>query len=111
ASEDASTMATLLINPTASIETAGGRFKGLLTAMPPIGLALLAARLRQFDREVFVYDSFIGRGGPDGAAAEVRRLRPDVVGLPVVTPCATEVFEQAAAVRAASPDSVIVMGN
>ncbi len=104
-------MSTLLINPTASIETAGGRFKGLLTAMPPIGLALLAARLRQFDREVSVYDSFIGRGGPEGAAREARRLRPSVVGLPVVTPCATEVFEQAAAVRSASPDSVIVMGN
>lgn len=104
-------MATLLINPTASIETAGGRFKGLLTAMPPIGLALLAARLRQRGREVAVYDSFIGRGGPAGAAREAQRVRADVVGLPVVTPCATEVFEQAAAVRAASPDSVIVMGN
>jgi radical SAM superfamily enzyme YgiQ (UPF0313 family) len=104
-------MATLLINPTASIETAGGRFKGLLTAMPPIGLAMLAARLRQHGREVAVYDSFIGRGGPEGAANEVRRLQPDVVGLPVVTPCATEVFQQAAAVRAASPSSVIVMGN
>jgi anaerobic magnesium-protoporphyrin IX monomethyl ester cyclase len=104
-------MATLLINPTASIETAGGRFKGLLTAMPPIGLALLAARLRQFGREVAVYDSFIGRGGPEGAAREARTRRPDVVGLPVVTPCAREVFQQAAAVRSASPDSVIVMGN
>src|SRR5262245_965598 len=104
-------MSTLLINPTASIETAGGRFKGLLTAMPPIGLALLAARLREQGREVAVYDSFIGRGGPAGAAHEVRRRQPDVVGLPVVTPCATEVFEQAAAVRAASPESTIVMGN
>jgi len=104
-------MSTLLINPTASIETAGGRFKGLLTAMPPIGLALLAARLREQGREVAVYDSFIGRGGAAGAASEVRRLRPDIVGLPVVTPCADDVFEQAAAVRAASPDSVIVMGN
>lgn len=104
-------MATLLINPTASIETAGGRFKGLLTAMPPIGLALLAARLRQRGREVAVYDAFIGRGGPEGAAREARSRRPDVVGLPVVTPCATEVFEQAAAVRRASPESVIVMGN
>jgi anaerobic magnesium-protoporphyrin IX monomethyl ester cyclase len=104
-------MATLLINPTASIETAGGRFKGLLTAMPPIGLALLAARLREQGREVAVYDSFIGRGGPDGAAREVRSRRPDVVGLPVVTPYASEVFVQAAAVRAASPSSTIVMGN
>lgn len=104
-------MATLLINPTASIETAGGRFKGLLTAMPPIGLALLAARLREQGREVAVYDSFIGRGGPEGAAREAKRLRPDVVGLPVVTPCATEVYAQAAAVREAHPDAVIVMGN
>src|SRR5512140_2441920 len=104
-------MATLLINPTASIETAGGRFKGLLTAMPPIGLALLAARLREQGRDVSVYDAFIGRGGPQGAADEVRKRRPDVIGLPVVTPCATEVFRQAAAVRAASPESVIVMGN
>jgi anaerobic magnesium-protoporphyrin IX monomethyl ester cyclase len=104
-------MATLLINPTASIETAGGRFKGLLTAMPPIGLALLAARLREQGREVTVYDSFIGRGGPEGAAREVRGRKPDVVGLPVVTPYAPEVFEQAAAVRAASPGSIIIMGN
>jgi radical SAM superfamily enzyme YgiQ (UPF0313 family) len=104
-------MSTLLINPTASIETAGGRFKGLLTAMPPIGLALLAARLRQRNRDVAVYDAFIGRGGPEGAAREARNRRPDVVGLPVVTPCATDVFAQAAAVRAASPGSVIVMGN
>lgn len=104
-------MATLLINPTASIETAGGRFKGLLTAMPPIGLALLAARLREQGREVSVYDSFIGRGGPEGAAREAKRLRPEVVGLPVVTPCATEVYAQAAAVREAHPDAVIVMGN
>jgi radical SAM superfamily enzyme YgiQ (UPF0313 family) len=104
-------MATLLINPTASIETAGGRFKGLLTAMPPIGLALLAARLRQQGRGVAVYDAFIGRGGPEGVAREARNRRPDVVGLPVVTPCATDVFAQAAAVRAASPGSVIVMGN
>lgn len=104
-------MSTLLINPTASIETAGGRFKGLLTAMPPIGLALLAARLREQGREVAVYDSFIGRGGPEGAGREARRRRPDVVGLPVVTPYATEVFEQAAAVRAALPEAKIVMGN
>ncbi|MDX2167126.1 MAG: radical SAM protein [Deltaproteobacteria bacterium] len=104
-------MATLLINPTASIETANGRFKGLLTAMPPIGLALLAARLRQRDRQVAVYDAFIGRGGPEGAARAARQQRPDVIGLPVVTPCATEVFQQARAIRAASPDSVIVMGN
>lgn len=104
-------MSTLLINPTASIETAGGRFKGLLTAMPPIGLALLAARLRQHGREVAVYDAFIGRNGPEGVAAEARRRRPQVIGLPVVTPCAKEVFVQAAAARAASPDSVIVMGN
>jgi radical SAM superfamily enzyme YgiQ (UPF0313 family) len=104
-------MATLLVNPTASIETAGGRFKGLLTAMPPIGLALLAARLRQRNRDVAVYDAFIGRGGPEGVASEARKRRPDVIGLPVVTPCATDVFAQAAAVRAASPGSVIVMGN
>jgi anaerobic magnesium-protoporphyrin IX monomethyl ester cyclase len=104
-------MATLLINPTASIETAGGRFKGLLTAMPPIGLALLAARLRQRNRDVAVYDAFIGRGGPEGVAREARKRRADVVGLPVVTPCAADVFVQAAAVRAASPESVIVMGN
>jgi anaerobic magnesium-protoporphyrin IX monomethyl ester cyclase len=104
-------MATLLVNPTASIETAGGRFKGLLTAMPPIGLALLAARLRQREREVSVYDAFIGRGGPDGVKQEAAKRRPDVIGLPVVTPCATEVFQQAQAARAASPNSVIVMGN
>lgn len=79
--------------------------------MPPIGLALLAARLRQQGREVEVYDAFIGRGGPEGAAQAVRQRRPDVVGLPVVTPCATEVYRQAAAVRAASPESTIVMGN
>src|SRR5262245_44841441 len=104
-------MATLLINPTASLDTAGGRYKGLLTAMPPIGLALLAARLRQKGRDVAVYDAFIGRGGPEGAAREARWRKPDVIGLPVVTPCATEVFAQAAAVRAASPGSTIVMGN
>jgi radical SAM superfamily enzyme YgiQ (UPF0313 family) len=104
-------LATLLINPTASLDVAGGRFQGLLTAMPPIGLALLAARLRQFGREVFVYDAFIGRGGPNGVAEEARRRQADVIGLPVVTPCATEVFKQAAAARATSPRSVIVMGN
>ena len=104
-------MATLLINPTASIETANGRFKGLLTAMPPIGLALLAARLRQKGRDVAVYDAFIGKNGARGAALEARRLQPHVIGLPVVTPAASEVFAQARAVRAASPRSLIVMGN
>ena len=58
-----------------------------------------------------MYDSFIGRGGPRVPRARCARAAADVVGLPVVTPCATEVFEQAAAVRAASPVSVIVMGN
>ena len=104
-------MLVLLINTFQAAESTLGSYSRLLSPMPPITLAYLAAALEQAGVDVAVHDDML-HGGDEAALDEVLRTRrPDVVGLSVVTALMPGTERIARRVRAVLPEAQIVMGN
>jgi len=104
-------MRFLLINQAQDPRLTAGYYRRMLAIMPPINLAYLAAVLEDAGVDVAVHDDAVAGGDAAALEAALRRHRPDLVGLSVVTgamPDAERVIRQ---VRARSPESRIVLGN
>lgn len=83
------------------------------TTTQPLGLMYLAAALRRArpGDELFIVDSFVGHLGPEEAAREVCRLRPDVVGVGALTGEAPQSRRFFAQVKASCPSALTVLGG
>jgi len=103
-------MKVLLVNPSFDYRKFG-RFGRFMEPMPCLGLAYIAAVLKQNDIDVEVVDDFVLRMGPSGIADFVKKNRFDIVGISCLTPSAPEVFSIAAAIKKYSGKTLIVLGN
>ncbi len=104
-------MRVLLINPAQDEGATAGYYRRMLAVMPPISLAYLAASLEQAGVQVSVYDDAIAGGDRAAMEAALRRVRPDLVGLSVVTPVMPDVQRVVRIVRATCPEARVVLGN
>ena len=100
-------MRVLLIIPAASRASTAGYYRRMLAPMPPISLAYLAAALERAGVDVRVHDE---EASGDVEAA-VRILRPDVVGLSVVTATMPDAARVVRVVRSVSRQITVVLGN
>lgn len=104
-------MRVLLINIHRAPSLLGGYYRRAFALMPPITLAYLAAVLERAGIEVHIHEDAVSGGDPVALEAAVRRVRPDVVGLSVVTAVAAEVPRVVSVVRRVDPAIRIVAGN
>ncbi len=104
-------MKVLLINIHRPPSLLGGYYKRAVAQMPPITLAYLAASLEAAGIAVEIYDDCVAGGDAAGLERAIRKARPDIVGLSVVTAVAAEIPRVVAAVRSANPQIRIVLGN
>ena len=103
-------MRVLLLNPAIRAEQFG-RFASLLEAMPCIGLAYVGTFLSQAGHDVRIYDDFALRGGHRAILTEIERFRPEVFGVSVLTPVATDITKLLKEVRSRWPGIRILLGN
>ena len=104
-------MGVLLVNPGPTVALTAGYYRRMLAPMPPISLAYLAAALEEAGVDVRVHDDSVP--GADEAALEatLRRLRPEVVGLSVVTALMPDVERLVHVIRRVAPEARVVLGN
>lgn len=99
-------MNVLLINPR-DLNVAEVRQK----CYPPLNLMYLASALLAAGREVRILDANAFLLWDEQIAAEARRFEADLVGLPLLSETAPQVFSIAQAVRAVRPEAKIVLGG
>lgn len=103
-------MRVLLVAPPMTGEERYGELAGAGTYLPPLGLAYLAAAVR--DRhQVRILDAEVEGRSEAQVVEEVLRHQPDVLGVTVVTPALPRVEAICAAVKARRPATRIVLGG
>lgn len=103
-------MRILLVNPAMNMEKLG-RFAGLLEPMPPTGIIYIAGALQAAGFHTRFVDQFAEKLTLAQVVDRVRRFRPDVVGMTVLTPSAPPCEQLARAIRAVDPKVRIVWGG
>ena len=82
-----------------------------LRVLPPLGLAYLAAVLRQRSHDVHLIDANALRMNPDEVVRESAKLAPDVVGITCVTPLFPVVTYICRSLKALLPGVPIIVGG
>jgi radical SAM superfamily enzyme YgiQ (UPF0313 family) len=111
-------MRIVLINPPEMIAgeergtSFGARsFVKQLRVLPPLGLAYLAAVLRNASHQVELIDANALRIGPDEVVRRVRVASPEVVGITCVTPLFPVVVQICRSLKALDPAPEIIVGG
>ena len=104
-------MRILLLVPPTNLEKSYGRLKRFSNPQPSIGIAYIAAVLRENGHDVKVVDAYVNRHTSKEIMDEVEKYAPAVVGMSVLTPSADIVYEISRNIRTLFPHIKIVMGN
>lgn len=104
-------MKVLLVNIFRNPGELAGAYHRLMARMPPITLAYLAAALEGAGIPVEAYDDDAFDGSDAGLREAIRRARPTVVGLSLVTASAAGLPRVVRIVREEAPGAKIVAGN
>ncbi len=84
----------------------------IIASMPPLGILYIAAHLRQrLGAGVRVVDAALEPDAIEAVRSALRELKPDVVGISSLTAESFLAHRIAAAVKAESPDTPVVMGG
>ncbi len=78
---------------------------------PPLGLAWIAAVLEKDGHKVAILDTPTLELGPEEWLAEVRRFKPDVVGVSMLTPTAPRGYKAVKMLKEEMPDVITVAGG
>ncbi|HCC47594.1 MAG TPA: hypothetical protein DEQ38_05695 [Elusimicrobia bacterium] len=98
--------------PAALLIKSRARGSKVPNAVPPLGILYLAASLRaRLGAEVRLIDAYFESDAPGAAARAVRELKPDVVGISCLTAESPLAYKIAAAVKAESPGTAVVLGG
>jgi radical SAM superfamily enzyme YgiQ (UPF0313 family) len=100
----------LLINPP-WISKDGNIWHGVKSAMPPLGLLSIAAFLESRGMKVAVLDVHIEKLSASELAERIRKCRPRIVGITVMTATAVAAHKVAVVAKEACPDCLVVMGG
>ena len=104
-------MKVLLVNPPWRLDQ-GNVYSQTGAIFPPLGLASIAAGLRREGRfPVEILDAWGLGMGLDRFREEIRRRRPDVVGITAYTTTLVPALETADAVKSVAPETRVVLGG
>jgi radical SAM superfamily enzyme YgiQ (UPF0313 family) len=104
-------MKILLLIPPTDLTRSYGKLKSFSNPQPSIGIAYIAAVLRDNGYDVKVVDAYVNQYTLEEIMGIVNRYAPDIIGMSVLTPSADVVYEISKNIRIAFPDMKIVMGN
>jgi radical SAM superfamily enzyme YgiQ (UPF0313 family) len=103
-------MKVLLLNPSIKPEQFG-RFASLLEAMPCVGLAYVATFLSKAGHDVRVFDDFALGAGRERVLEAIESFQPEVLGVSVLTPVATDIMSLLTTLKRRSPETKVMLGN
>jgi len=105
-------MKVLLINPPWSIKEQYTKdFHRVGAVVSPLGLAYIAAVLKESGYAVEILDCIAQRTTLESLGKQIEHIKPDVVGITCLTPMALRSMEAAKIAKEAMPNSVVVMGG
>jgi radical SAM superfamily enzyme YgiQ (UPF0313 family) len=104
-------MKVLLLIPPTDLSRSYGKLKKFSNPQPSIGIAYIAAVLREDGHAVKVVDAYVNEYNLEDILEIIREFSPDVIGISVLTPSAEVVYEISRNIRSHFPDTIIVMGN
>jgi len=100
----------LLIPPTDLFRFYGG-LRSFSNPQPSLGIAYIAAVLRENGYEVRVVDAYVNGYNLPQLMDIIGQFQPDLIGMSVLTPSSEVVYEISKNIRATFPAMIIVMGN
>ncbi|MCU1385416.1 MAG: hypothetical protein JWL71_4113 [Acidobacteria bacterium] len=101
----------LLIVPPGTTEESYGRLSAAAGELPMLGLAYIAASLRDQGHEVTIRDFEVDRGSVADVEADIRRLNPHVVGMTVYITNMRRCATVAGIAKRVNPEVVVVLGG
>ena len=104
-------MNILLLIPPASLDSSYGQLKDFSNPQPSIGLAYIAAVLRDSGFPVSVLDAYVEQLGIDEIVSSIRSRKADLVGISVLTTAADVTAEIVKRLRTELPGVKVVLGN
>lgn len=104
-------MKVLLLIPPTDINKSYGKLKKFSNPQPSIGIAYIAAVLKENGYDVKVVDAYVNGYSLTEIMNIIREYAPTVIGISVLTPSAEVVYEISRDIRAVFPHIKIVMGN
>ncbi|MFC2075953.1 B12-binding domain-containing radical SAM protein [candidate division KSB1 bacterium] len=104
-------MNILLINPPTARSNPKGIFPRSLNPFPPIGLAYLAATVRQEGFRVEILDCPARNLSIADIERKIEASRPDLIGVTTYTHTLAAVFQLGEICRRTAPDAVLVLGG
>ncbi len=104
-------MKVLLLIPPTDLTKSYGKLKRFSNPQPSIGIAYIAAALRENRHNVKVVDAYVNSYTLKEIMDMIEKYEPAVVGMSVLTPSAEVVYEISKNLRINFPSIKIVMGN
>jgi anaerobic magnesium-protoporphyrin IX monomethyl ester cyclase len=104
-------MKILFMMPPTDLARSYGGLKEFSNPSPSIGLAYIASLLRENQYDVSILDAYVNKFSIDETVAEIVKVKPDVLGVSVLTTSAHITEEIVTQIRNLLPGILIVMGN
>lgn len=104
-------MKVMLINPLSDVAQNSDIYFRSVTPLPPLGLAYLAAVLRNNNIEVIIEDQYATRMSNKNLLAKIKNFSPDVIGFSCLTTAMSNVKRIINSIRLEGIDSKIILGN
>lgn len=104
-------MKVLLLIPPTNLDKSYGTLKSFSNPQPSIGVAYIAAVLKDHGYEVEVVDAYVNQYDLSKITEIIGHHSPDIIGISVLTPSADVVYEISRNIRVIFPYIKIVMGN
>lgn len=104
-------MKVLLLIPPTDLTKSYGKLKRFSNPQPSIGIAYIAAALREKGHHIKVVDAYVNNYTLKESIDMIEKYAPAVVGMSVLTPSADIVYEISRNIRTIFPHIKIVMGN
>lgn len=93
------------------LEKGLGEMKEYMEPMPPVGIAYIAAVLREKGVDVSVMDAFARASSREEIGNKIREEEPDVVGISCLTPSANGVYKICKEIKNIDENIFVVLGN
>jgi len=104
-------MKIMLINPPNYSTVTLGKFKNFLPPLPPVGLAYLAAYVREGGHDIQVIDAFGEQLVFQEIENRIKKFQPSLIGITCMTPNAPMAQQVASEIKKAFPEITIVFGG
>ncbi|MDI6591496.1 MAG: radical SAM protein [Patescibacteria group bacterium] len=101
----------LLLTPPTDLTRSYGEIKKFSHPVPSLGLAYIAAVLREAGYQVSILDAYVGELSIAETVDEIVKADPDVLGISLLTTSASIVEKIVTQLRKKLPETLIVMGN